>query len=110
MHSPHRPGTEEGGIKTLGEHIKPAHVGLYAPSQALCGLLLAFPGLEFGPQTYLVITYVPLLGQGLILRDILFTFVADSNYILRNLLFPNAVVTVSWLVICLVIYIVFGQG
>ena len=109
MHSPHPPGTEEGGIKTLGEHIKPAHVGLYAPSPALCGLLLAFPRLEFGPQTYLVITYVSLLGQGLIFRDILFTFVADSNYFFKNHLFPNAVVTVSWSVISLVIYIVFGQ-
>ena len=93
MHSPHPPATEVGGIKTLGEYIKPAHVGLYAPSPTLCGLLLAFPGLEFGLQTHLVITYVPLLEQGLISSDILDTFVADSKYdilySLRNQLFPR---------------------
>ena len=96
MHSPHPPATEVGDIKTLGECIKPAQVGLYAPSPTLCGLLLAFLGLEFGPQTHLVITYVPLLEQGLISSDILDTFVADSKYdilySLRNQLFNSVTV------------------
>ena len=54
---------------------------------------MAFLGLEFGRQTHLVITYVPLLEQGLISSDILDTFVADSKYdilySLRNQLFPR---------------------
>ena len=45
MHSPHPPGTEEGvgGIKSLGECIKPAHVGLYAPSQLHVVSFYPFP-------------------------------------------------------------------
>lgn len=112
MHSPHPPATEEeGGIKTLGECIKPAHVGLYAPSPSLCGLLLAFPGLEFGLQTHLVITYVPLLEQGLISSDILSTFVVDGKY---DILFEKSaflqVSTVSRSVMCPVMQIVFPRG